>query len=108
MTEQITIKLNKELFRPLIDELRDFGGHGITESDSDLVGKTLFFTYFFISRNQEPSGKTALESVLEFRKVEKAEAILRFLNDYYLFKKKGLAAYKKNKNNNNKKHHRKH
>ena len=105
MTEQITIKLNKELFRPLIDELSDFGGRGITESDSDLVGKSLFFAYFFISSKQGSAGKTSLETVLEAKKIEKAEAILQFLNDYYVFKKKGLVAYKKdNHKNNNKKH----
>ena len=97
MTEQITVKLNKKMFRPLMDELRAFGGNGMYDSDSDLVAKSLFFCYFFTSVKQK-SGKTGLETIMQFRNLEKAEAMLTFLNDYYTFKKQGLSAFKKNGN----------
>ncbi|MFC1800978.1 hypothetical protein ACFLZB_00750 [Nanoarchaeota archaeon] len=89
MTKQITIKLNYELFRPLIDSLRHFSGQGVVSSDSDLVGKALFFAHFII-RHPTKKGKTRFEILAEDASVEKPESIVNFLNEFYLFKKNGL------------------
>jgi hypothetical protein len=97
MTEQITVKLNKKMFRPLLDEIRTFGGEGMYDSDSDLVAKSLFFTYYFMQVKQK-SGKTIMETVMQARNLEKAEAVLSFLNDYFTFKKHGLSAFMKSGN----------
>lgn len=94
MTEQVTIKLNKKTFRPLLDELKTFGGQGVTESDSDLVGKCLYFAHFFIFEKQE-NGKPIYDNYFEKKNIGKAEGILKFLNLYYTFKKQGINAASK-------------
>ncbi len=100
MTEQITIKLNYKLFRPLMDKLVMFGGNGITESDSDLVGKALFFTHFFVHhRFPERGNKTDYEMLSEMVGKEKSEMLLTFLGEYHKFKKEGIAKDKEKKNN---------
>jgi hypothetical protein len=89
MTKQITIKLNYEIFKPLIDSLRNFSGHGVVASDSDLAGKALFFVHFFV-RHPTKLGKTRLEILAEQAGVDKSEGIVKFLNEFYLFKKDGI------------------
>jgi len=90
ITEQITIKLNKKLFGPVLESLRKFGGEGITESDSDLVGKSLFFAYDFVyDKKPECNNRTLLQLCLERLGPEgQAEQLLAFLNKYHKFKKK--------------------
>ena len=48
MTERINIKLNKNLFRPLLDELKELVGKEFFDNDNDLVAKSVFFTYLSI------------------------------------------------------------
>ncbi|MFC1742260.1 hypothetical protein ACFL3V_07030 [Nanoarchaeota archaeon] len=98
MTKQITIKLNHALFRPLLDEMRLFAGIGVAETDSDMVAKTLFFCYNFLSRKQKGNhGKTSLDLLLDAKGIEKSDAIVQFLNEYGFFKKVGLQEFKKTK-----------
>jgi hypothetical protein len=94
LTEQITIKLNKKQFRPLMDQLKAFGGQGITESDSDLAGKCLYFTYFFVYEKQD-NGKSFIDDYFDNKGMNKAEGILKYLNAYYAFKKQGIKATNK-------------
>jgi hypothetical protein len=94
MTKQITIKLNEERFRPLLNKLRMFGGDGITESDSDLVGKCLFLCYELIY-NKRGRDKTSFDVLAENAGQDKPQLILGFLSDYYRFKKKGLPNHQK-------------
>ncbi|MBW2964207.1 hypothetical protein KY363_01995 [Candidatus Woesearchaeota archaeon] len=91
MTEQITIKLNKKTFKPVIDDLKSFGGAGLTDSDSDLAGKCIYFVHFFLFEKQE-SGKSVYEDYFDRKGITKADGILKFLNSYYTFKKQGLKA----------------
>lgn len=94
MTEQITLKLNKKTFRPLLDKLKSFGGDAITESDSDLAGKCLYFSYFFIQEKQN-NGKSFIDDYFDNKGLNKAEGILKYLNAYYAFKKNGIKAASK-------------
>ena len=96
LTKQITIKLNYNQFRPLLEELKTFAGTGITESDSDMVGKSLFFCHqATIQRLPHRGNKTHFEILTENIGISKSEAILYFLNNYAEFKKKGLKGLKK-------------
>ena len=94
LTEQITLKLNKKTFRPLLDKLKSFGGDAISESDSDLAGKCLYFSYFFIYEKQD-DGTTLYDKYFETRDIGKAEGLLKYLNAYYAFKKEGIKAANK-------------
>jgi hypothetical protein len=96
MTKQITIKLNHDHFRPLLEELKLFAGTGITESDSDMVGKALFFCHqSVIQRIPQRNHKTHFEILTDNIGISKSDAILYFLNNYSDFKKKGLKGLKK-------------
>jgi len=91
MTKQITIKLNHKQFRPLLDKLQEFAGLGLTESDSDTVGKSLFLCYqSLIQRNPNRDNKTHFEILIENVGIDRAQAMIYFLNNYSEFKKKGL------------------
>jgi hypothetical protein len=96
VTKQITIKLNYNQFRPLLDELTKFAGKGITDSDSDNAGKALFYSYRSIMKKHPDLGKSTFDVITETRKMTKPEALLEFLNDYQRFKKSGLAAFATN------------
>jgi len=89
MTKQITIKLNHDLFRPVLDKLTKFAGEGVTASDSDLVAKCIFFCDYIIF-DKLKSGKTRLDLITESRDIELSEGILNFLGEYQKFKKQGL------------------
>ena len=94
MTKQITIKLNESRFRPLMDKLRAFGGEGLVDSDSDLVGKALFYCYHSIYyKNPELGDKTSYDVISEKSGAGKSELLLKFLNMYHQFKKKGLKVF---------------
>jgi hypothetical protein len=96
LTKQITIKLNHEHFRPVLDNLRAFMGSGTSESDSDMAGKSLFFCHQFLLQKQPQRGnRTYLEILLESIGADRAEAVLLFLNKYAEFKKKGLNSRRK-------------
>jgi hypothetical protein len=99
VTEQITIKLNKDQFRPLLDRLQAHAGHGISSSDSDLVGKAVLFTFnIIVPEHDNQEGKTIFEQLLECKKKNKSEAIISFLNDYSFFKKASIEEYIQKKN----------
>jgi hypothetical protein len=88
--------LNAGIFKDLLEELKKFAGEGIADSDSDLVGKSLFFCYYHIRRRQKAlGGKTNFQTLAELRKQEVPEMLMDFLNEYYIFKKKGIVNYKK-------------
>jgi hypothetical protein len=93
MTRQITIKLNYDLFRPLLDQFKNFAG-GILTSDSDIAAKCIYFVHFFMNSPTE-IGKTRFEIVTATLHREKAEGIVLFLSEYYKFKKTGLKQIKK-------------
>jgi hypothetical protein len=78
------------MFRPLLDDLTDFGGKGITISDSDLVAKCIFFVYRYIHYPTKKN-KTLLDLNLESLEIGKAEGILGYLNDFYEFKEKRVS-----------------
>jgi len=89
MTNQITIKLNEALFRPLMDDIDSFTGPGMTKSDSDLVAKCVFFTHCFMHEKRlECGGKTLWDTVQQQYGIEKSEMILDFLKQYYEYTKK--------------------
>lgn len=90
MTKQITIKLNYKQFRPVLDSLVSFSGEGMYESDSDIVGKSLFYCYRATNIKHKDVGKTTYEVMTERRGMSKSEALLEFLEEYYRFKKEGL------------------
>jgi hypothetical protein len=98
LTKQITIKLNHKQFRPLLDKIQEFAGIGLTESDSDTVGKSLFFCYqSLIQKQPHRDNKTHFELLLDTVGIDRAQAMLFFLNNYSEFKKKGLNGIKKDK-----------
>ena len=88
MTKQITVKLNHDLFRPMMDELKQFGA-GLIVSDSDLAAKALYFVYLFVSEKNK-SGKTGLDILMNAKGMEKTEGLVKFLDRYYKFKKTGF------------------
>lgn len=91
ITDQITIKLNAKRFKPLIEKLENFAGKGITECNSDLVGKALFFCYYSL-HDKKPAcnDKTAFQIISEISGMGKPELLLDFLQAYSTFKKNGL------------------
>lgn len=94
MTKQITIKLNESRFRPILEKLRAFCGEGMAESDSDLVGKSLFYCYYAsYCKNPDLGGKSTFDVISKKSGSTKPELLLNFLNKYQLFKKKGLKAF---------------
>ena len=97
MTKQITIKLNHDVFRPVLDKLQFFGGSGITTSDSDLAAKCIYLAYHLIYLKTK-NGKTRLEVLFDALGEEQSESVLRFLNEYYRFKKRGGLKNTKNGN----------
>jgi len=89
MTDQITVKLNEKLFRPLIEDIDKFTGPGMVKSDSDLVAKCIFFTHQFMYKKQDSlGGKTLWEVLQEQSGREKPEMILTFLKNYSEFSRK--------------------
>lgn len=93
ITKQITIKLNEERFRPLVEKLNEFAGTGLAASDSELVGRCLFYCYFSIfSKTSDAGTKSGFEKLQEVAGIDSSEMILRFLQDYSKFKKGGLPA----------------
>ena len=100
MTEQITIKLNKEQFKPLLDKLQAHAGYGIASSDSDMVGKMILFMFnIIVPQHKNQDNKTLIEQLLEPKNMEKADAIIAFLNDYAAFKKLPIEEYIEKKTN---------
>jgi len=89
MTKQITVKLNEKIFRPALDNLMKFGGYGITESDSDLTGKCIFFCYDYVTHKRPELGNKTLYEFCMSRLGEdqKAKELLAFVERYYKFKK---------------------
>ena len=83
---QITIKLNKERFRPLLDLLNGFCPIG---SDSDLVGRCIFFTYYANCIKQK-NGKTIIQNYYDDIGTNYEEDLGRFLIKYAEFKNKNL------------------
>ncbi|MBW2964206.1 hypothetical protein KY363_01990 [Candidatus Woesearchaeota archaeon] len=104
MTEQITIKLNKKMFRPVIEKLKEFAGTGMFDSDSDIAGKALFYTLRATCKKHEKLNKTSFDIITETTGLTKPEALLEFLNDYYKFKKNGLTGCEKKNGKNGKRH----
>jgi hypothetical protein len=91
ITDQITVKLNAKKFRPLLEKLESFAGKGITECNSDLVGKALFFCYYSIyDKKPDCNDKTTFQIISEMTGMEKPEMLLNFLQAYSEFKKQGL------------------
>lgn len=89
MTDQITVKLNEEKFRPLIEGIDKFTGPGMVKSDSDLVAKCVFFTHCFMYEpKDECGGKTLWDCYADRHGVEKADMVLGFLKAYSEFCKK--------------------
>ena len=72
-----------------MDNLIKFSGEGTVMSDSDLAAKCLFFAYFIL-RYPTDSGKTRYELLVDDLEVEKPETIIKFLNEFYSFKRNGL------------------
>jgi hypothetical protein len=90
LTKQITLKLNYNQFRPLLDELAKFAGKGMSDSDSDLAAKALFYAYRSFTKKHPELGKTTFDITTEARNISRSEALLEFLNDYHRFKKEGI------------------
>ena len=89
MTDQITVKLNEKMFRPLMEDIDKFTGPGMVKSDSDLVAKCIFFTHEFMhAKNPEFGDKTLWEICQEKAGRDKADMILGFLKNYSEFNKK--------------------
>ncbi len=92
VTKQITIKLNEEKFRPLIDKLNEFSGTGLATSDSELVGRCIFYTYFSIfSKVHNQNTKSGFEVLQDCSGQDSSELIMTFLQEYSSFRKKGLS-----------------
>jgi len=79
-----------------MDKLNEFAGTGLSTSDSDLVGKCLFYSYFSIfCKVHDRNTKSGFEVLGESSNLESSEMILNFLQAYSLFKKQGLKAFEK-------------
>ena len=91
MTEQLTIKLNASSFEPLLTELMKRHGQAIATSNSDLVGKSVFMSYFLTYYKQELlGGKSFMELVEEKVGISTSELMISFLNAYNTFRKEGI------------------
>jgi hypothetical protein len=88
MTEQITIKLNKEKFERILDELMDFSAGSATYSE--VTGKALWFLYIFYFKKLAAFGnKTHLENMLEMRKLKLEQFFLDVQDKYAEFLRTG-------------------
>ena len=92
MTEQLTIKLNKQKFKPILEIVKGFLGEGLYTSDSDLVGKGLFFCAWYVrKKHPELKNKTLFEFTRHITEDKgHAERVLTFLSEYSRFQKEGL------------------
>ncbi|MFH1682277.1 MAG: hypothetical protein ABIA37_00620 [Candidatus Woesearchaeota archaeon] len=88
MAERISIKLNRRLFNPLLDELKEFLGKGFFDNDNDLVSKCVFFSHWLIA-NQDKNKfvVTNLQTLLRLGGMEKKEALITFNERYKQFKR---------------------
>jgi len=85
MTEQITIKLNTKKFKPLIDDLNEFGKKHCG-SNSEIAAKAIFFTHeYFFEKLEKLDNKTRIETILEKMGEPKDKAILDFIKKYNRF-----------------------
>lgn len=90
MTKQITIRLNEEKFRPLLDILCKYGKN-ITRSDSELVAMVCFNLFWrVITRFPELNDKTLLEHELEARGITLDQQIIEMHSKFSEFLKNPL------------------
>ena len=88
ITEQITIKLNKEKFEKLLDDLMDYTG--LPETRSELVGKALWFLHCFAFKKVPAFGnKTHFELMLKERGMNMEQFCLDVRKKYLKFTQTG-------------------
>ncbi len=84
MTKQITIKLNEERFRPLLDDLINVTG--LEKSYSEAAAKSIWMMHkMTFEKVPEWGNKTRLQLLMEKRGISFDEAVLRMLKDYKEF-----------------------
>ena len=82
MTEQITIKLNKQQFRKILDFLHE-SFYSTAKSDSDITAKLLFDA--FLTRSEKNSQGRTREEVLQemWHSGKPADKIIAEFHDKY-------------------------
>jgi hypothetical protein len=88
MTKQITIRLNEQKFRPLLDMLKT-EGRDAARSDSELVGVCLFYIYYTSTIKYPAIGMTLQEHSMKAIKKSREEMILDIFAAYNDFVKTG-------------------
>lgn len=82
MTEQITIKLNKDKFQPILDKVNECGGNTI-KTPSELAGKAIFYMYLLgCEELPELDNKTRLEFICNKLGISIEEGFLKFISKY--------------------------
>jgi hypothetical protein len=94
MTKQLTIKLNEERFKPLIEELAKSDKLRLSQTYSELVAKSLFLCYNLMNKDQ-PDESLAGPDQLQKQRVLKSREVLDFMNSYAVFKRQGMTSIKK-------------
>ena len=80
MTKQITIKLNEERFKPLLDKI--MGITGLEKTYSEVAAKCIWFTHRFSFQKDPKTGKTMLELMADMKGRTVEEALLDGLKKY--------------------------
>jgi len=89
MTKQITIKLNEEKFKPILNYLTKAGVY-LPRTYSELVGQCLWFCYVFGSKKVSKfHNKTCIEMMAEMHKTTRRDLLLELLKKYNHFLKTG-------------------
>ncbi|MBN1544323.1 hypothetical protein JW898_02570 [Candidatus Woesearchaeota archaeon] len=79
-----------------MNKMNEFSGTGLAASDSELVGRCLFYCYFSIFyKTHDNNTKSGFHVLQKYSGLDSSDMILSFLRAYSLFKKGGLKAFEK-------------
>ncbi|HII71242.1 TPA: hypothetical protein HA265_00625 [Candidatus Woesearchaeota archaeon] len=84
MTEQITIKLNKEKFEDILKDLREYGNNTF-ETNSSMAAFCIWFTYYTLHNKYPEVNKTNFEIMQETLKKSKWEIMFDNVSNFRKF-----------------------
>lgn len=88
MTEQIVVKLNKNKFKPLLDEFNRKFMKNTASSYSWLTGFALWYMHMFsLKKDPDFNNKTRMQWIIDKRNLNSDEALLIMMGRYTEFLK---------------------
>jgi len=90
MTKQITVKLNSELFSPIINSIQKYEDKGCSKTNSECVGKMLFLVHQMLYKKYPKcDNMTKLEIMTKGLNMSLEEQFVEFHHEYAEFLKSG-------------------